>query len=408
MSETQSNGRLHALDAVRGLALCAGVMFHALGSFLPSETPVWIVTDEAPSTSLAVAFYVLHIFRMTAFFLIAGLFARMMVERRGVGGFVKDRARRIALPLAVFWPPLFAAIVAVAIWGAVTMADGGPLPPTPKPPPGKVLPFPLTHLWFLYLLLILYAVALPVRGVFLADRSGRLMAGIDRAVGALIGGWWAPAVLALPLAAALFAHDGWILWGGIPAPDNSLVPNLPALVGYGAAFAFGWLIHRRLHRIGAWARTWPATLAIAVGCTAAALAMVGLTPSDLTLDRGPRKLAYAGLYATAVWSWTISLTGLALRFLSAERPQMRYLADASYWIYLAHLPLVMALQVAVSELAWPWPAKLAAILLVAFPILLASYHLLVRHTWLGAWLNGRRHPRPSRIPANSSAQEPAT
>ena len=50
----------------------------------------------------------------------------------------------------------------------------------------------------------------------------------------------------------------------------------------------------------------------------------------------------------------------------------------------------MALQVAVSQLAWPWPLKFAVILGVAFPLMFASYQLIVRHTFIGAILNGRR------------------
>jgi hypothetical protein len=44
---------------------------------------------------------------------------------------------------------------------------------------------------------------------------------------------------------------------------------------------------------------------------------------------------------------------------------------------------------------------------VAFPLMLASYHTMVRHTWLGAILNGRRHPRneQARIPAPSAQPE---
>jgi hypothetical protein len=50
----------------------------------------------------------------------------------------------------------------------------------------------------------------------------------------------------------------------------------------------------------------------------------------------------------------------------------------------------MALQVAVSSLDWPWPVKFAAILAVAFPVLFASYQLLVRYSVIGTVLNGRR------------------
>ena len=54
------------------------------------------------------------------------------------------------------------------------------------------------------------------------------------------------------------------------------------------------------------------------------------------------------------------------------------------------MPIVMALQVAVSAFDWPWPIKFATILVVALPMMLASYHLLVRYTFIGFVLNGRR------------------
>jgi hypothetical protein len=50
----------------------------------------------------------------------------------------------------------------------------------------------------------------------------------------------------------------------------------------------------------------------------------------------------------------------------------------------------MALQVAVSQFDWPGLVKFAAILLVALPVMLASYQLLVRTTFIGLVLNGRR------------------
>jgi hypothetical protein len=50
----------------------------------------------------------------------------------------------------------------------------------------------------------------------------------------------------------------------------------------------------------------------------------------------------------------------------------------------------MALQVAVSPLDWPWPIKFATILVVALSVMLVSYHLLVRYTFIGFVLNGRR------------------
>src|SRR5580704_8521622 len=172
--------RLHALDAVRGGALLAGVVFHATVSFLPAPPgiPLWIVMDRERSLTLAVLFHLLHTFRMTTFFLIAGFFAHLVVERRGLGGFVRDRLRRIGIPLVVGWPILFAAIVAVTIWGAVVSAHGGPLPPPPKSPGFPA--FPLTHLWFLYLLMWLYAATLAIRAtVARLDRGAQAPAPIQ-------------------------------------------------------------------------------------------------------------------------------------------------------------------------------------------------------------------------------------
>ena len=97
-SEPASPERLHGLDAVRGYALLLGVVFHATLPFLPGPA-AWPVSDQHRSVLALVVFYVAHIFRMTTFFLIAGFFAHMVVHRRGLSAFAKDRARRILVPL---------------------------------------------------------------------------------------------------------------------------------------------------------------------------------------------------------------------------------------------------------------------------------------------------------------------
>ncbi|MCL4809261.1 MAG: acyltransferase family protein, partial [Thermoanaerobaculia bacterium] len=145
MTSTASD-RLHALDAVRAMALLAGIVLHAsMSFFLPIP-----VRDSSSSTALAVVFYVIHAFRMSLFFLIAGFFGRFLLERRGVRGFVKDRAKRILVPMIVGWAVLAPAIVAILAKGferaiakepsAAAGASAGPQG------------FPLMHLWFLYYL----------------------------------------------------------------------------------------------------------------------------------------------------------------------------------------------------------------------------------------------------------------
>jgi hypothetical protein len=183
--------RLHALDAVRSFALLLGIVLHATMSFLPAPTPIWIIEDSHPSMTLGVLFFVIHVFRMTTFFLIAGFFAHLSFHRRGSWGFIRDRLQRIALPLGVGWPILFAAMTVVVFWAA-GFPHGGPLPGPSRWPP--VLPkFPLTHLWFLYVLLEFYAALLVLRaGVAWLDQDGRFRDRVDRLVGLMMRSRLAP------------------------------------------------------------------------------------------------------------------------------------------------------------------------------------------------------------------------
>jgi glucans biosynthesis protein C len=391
--------RLHALDAVRGFALLLGIVFHATLSFVPAPGRIWIVQDSHPSITLTVLFFVIHVFRMTTFFLIAGFFAHMNFHRRGARSFIKDRLQRIALPLAVGWPIVFAAMYAVVFWAA-HFPNGGPVPGAAGWPP--MLPgFPLTHLWFLYVLLEFYAATLVLRtGIVWLDSSGRIRAGVDGLIGLLMRSPLAPAILAVPIGIALNLDPAWVGMQGVPTPDQSLVTNLEAVVGFGTAFGFGWLLHRQVDLIRILERRWLLNLVLATGFIAANFGLANVP------QPGPDAIrtADAICYALAIWTMTFAMIGTALRFLSGYSAARRYVADASYWLYLIHLPIVMALQVAVSSLDWPWPIKFATILLVAIPAMLVSYQLLVRYSVIGVVLNGRRIRKPLQAAASMQSQ----
>jgi ABC-type multidrug transport system ATPase subunit/peptidoglycan/LPS O-acetylase OafA/YrhL len=416
--------RLHSLDAVRAFALLLGVLFHATMSFLPGlPAGAWPMKDSSPSATLEGVFFVSHIFRMSLFFLMAGFFGHLLFHRRGARGFWADRAKRILLPLVVGWLVVFPAIVAVFAWGFRLQfgGAGAVAPPAPPPLPKPVGAFPLTHLWFLYYLLVLYVVVVGVRSAVVAlDREGRARRLADSAVRFVVSRAWAGPLLALPLAVAFFLEDPWMPKLGIPTPDQSLIPQVVSLVAYGGAVAFGWLLHRQAELLSAWRRRWPGYLTIAVAASAGCwwLADRGV-PIDASLPADTLPVVAASTrdkallalgYAVAVWCWIFAITGIALRFLSTESRARRYVADASYWIYLGHLPIVMAFQVLVGPLPWHWSVKLAVILIGSLALLLSSYHVLVRYTWIGAVLNGRRRRRSdarssptSKAPAGATA-----
>jgi len=393
--------RLHGLDALRAGALLLGVVLHASLSFFPEQ--IWIVADDSRSIGAAWLFYAIHLFRMTAFFLIAGLFAHMMLARRGWVGFARDRVIRIAGPLVVFWLPVMAGIVTALVWNAHVNGLVTPGAPPPPPPTYDWTNFPLTHLWFLYVLMIFYAAMLIVRLPFaVLDRGGAWGRAVDRLTG-LLTGPWTPFILAAPLACALWLDPKWIAFFAVPTPDAGLVPHTASLVGFGLAFGFGFLLDRRrdlLDRIGAGS---PLFLITAVAAGVVAYGLAGgpnLTPM---VEPTQEKAVAAVTMAVAVYGSAFAAMGLSLKLLSGRSVVRRYLADASYWVYIVHLPLVMLAQVWVQDWPAPWWFKLTGVSLGVLGVCLVSYELMVRHGFLGRWLNGRSIPRKPK--ARSQAAE---
>lgn len=96
--------------------------------------------------------------------------------------------------------------------------------------------------------------------------------------------------------------------------------------------------------------------------------------------------------AFLMWSLTLGVIGLFLTFFERQSPLFRYIADSAYWLYLAHAPLIMLIQIWIAY--WPlhWSIKFVLIHLFLLAPLFLAYHFLVRGTWVGVMLNGRRLP----------------
>jgi hypothetical protein len=264
--------------------------------------------------------------------------------------------------------------------------------------------FNLGHLWFLYYLLIFYALALAARWlIHAADPRGVLAAACDRIVAFVMRGVWGPALIALPIAAYLYKLESWTEWIGLPAPFL-LTPNLTALIGYGIAFGLGWVLNRQVQALLDLHKSWYIYLVLAVALTIFCLTTIGTTPrwSGGALA-GTDRLLYTVAYVVGLWCWVFAFVGAAVRFLSTPHPVTRYLADASYWVYLMHLSTLIFFINLLRPYDWHWSIKLAISVGGSMPILLLTYHYLVRFTWIGAMLNGRRHPRPEKQPPPDAA-----
>lgn len=400
--------RHHALDALRAFALLLGVVFHGVLAYLmpPGD---WAVGTAEPAPLAQLFAYYSHSFRMPIFFLLSGFFARMVIGKRGLRSFLKDRATRIALVFAVALYPMKLLLNGLWIIGG---RHAGWLEPSPEAAamPWWAVAFEgargerwpdigLTHLWFLYYLLLVTVLFLMLRAavaLLLSNDSPvrTTMHGIFRR---LAGSRLAPLVLAVLVMPMIGSMAG----PTIDTPDRTFVWHLPVLALYGLFFAFGWMLQRHVDLLAVFGRRWKAFLPLSLVVALVAIAGVGLrlSGSPWALDNADH-LRWGTAFGTGM---TMSLAvlgwlGLFVTVFGRPRAWVRYLADSAYWIYIVHLPLVVALQIALAPWSAAWWVKWLLVNLLAFPLLIASYHLLVRRTWLGAWLGGKAHSPVSGAP----------
>ncbi|MEE2808071.1 MAG: acyltransferase family protein [Verrucomicrobiota bacterium] len=90
------------------------------------------------------------------------------------------------------------------------------------------------------------------------------------------------------------------------------------------------------------------------------------------------------------WLMTFGFIGFFRFFFSGESRLVRFVSDSSYWLYLAHQPLVIALQIILSDWDIPIFIKFPLICAMTAGILLLTYRYMVRYTFIGTILNGKK------------------
>lgn len=395
VSPNADNVRLDYLDATRAFALVLGIVFHACLSFMPVFMG-WAVQDVSTSPLVGMFVTVSHSFRMEAFFLLAGFFSHLTLQRKGVGEFLRSRLLRILVPFVVGWFILRPLVNSGWIMGSASLRGDvdvwaglvGGFQSLSTLPAGI---FAGSHLWFLYYLALITTLVLALRGLLgatgvwqdaLARRADTVVAWLANSSVSLV-------ILAVPTAGALWLMSFW----GMDTPDKSLFPHFPVLAIYCGFFLLGWMLSRQRDLISRFARL-TASRWIVAGLGVAAILLLG----EIERDPGhpyhlAAHVAFALSYALTMWSLVFLTIGVFQRFCSRPNAFVRYVADSSYWMYLIHLPVVVWLQVAVAELPLHWSLKLAFVSMMTIAVSLLSYDLLVRSTLIGWVMNGRRRER---------------
>jgi peptidoglycan/LPS O-acetylase OafA/YrhL len=362
------------------------VVAHAALAYVELRIPrlLWAVRDPARSWVFDALFWASVSVAMPAFFCLSGLFAAKIIAERGPGGFARDRARRIGMPfLAALVTVLPLSLVA---WSAGWLRSGRCTWPQLRnmrfldPVIRSELIGP-AHLWYLEYLIVLLAL------FGLARRWRRRGSGLE------VGGGWllhplAPLAAAVPTALILWAGHARLGVDGVADLRNSFLPAPFRWAHHAWFFLVGTWLHGHRDRLDRLARQWWWRLGL---CVPVFVVRFGLLQRDLqTPLQGAESGALAAAGALFGWLALFGSIGLFQRLLNRPRPAVRYVADASYWIYLVHFPIVGLLQVDLARSPLPGGLKFAIVLATTLALGFASYQTLVRRTGIGRWLHGPR------------------
>jgi peptidoglycan/LPS O-acetylase OafA/YrhL len=381
--------RWPAFDALRGLAMLLGVVLHAAVSYMPHTMPglVWAVRDRDTSPVFDWLFWCIHGFRLPLFFALAGFLSAGLHEARGPWGYLRHRSQRLLVPLLGGIVLVLPGTFGVWSWGWLqsglcTLREIRRMHFSPALQAALYGP---AHLWFLE---YLYAMCL----LFCGARWVQAWWSAGIGDGAPRSDWrdrwlasrWFLLVPAVPAAVIV-----WLEPGAVYHFHNSFVPEPFRFTYYGIFFVAGtWLARGRtgLDRcLGLRSR-----LCLAL-CLPVLIANGLLVQAYLESGLGGLgRLALAGTCALFAALALFGLLGLALRWCPRERPLLRYLADASYWIYLVHFPLVGLGQVILAPVPGPALVKFVVVTTLVLAFGLWTYHRVVRTTVLGLLLNGTK------------------
>lgn len=280
--------------------------------------------------------------------------------------------------------------------GAPGRPPGGPGPFGPRNEPlnqwlfgeyGRS--FTLSHLWFLWYLLIFLTIT-PV-----------LAAGFDRAFGSApaklldrlgrpaLAFNLAPLALGLVSLPALMITPGFMGWSlgfatgifrGFPDFLYQYQPDFPY---YFTFFLAGWWLHREREALDAAARWWlPSTVVGLVAYLSARHLSQTFAMQTARPEYPLLRLAGYGLYAISTAYMSSGFIGLFQRYMDHPSRAGRYLADTAFWVYVVHQVLIQPLVPWIAPLGLPWWFRGTLLAGLATLGALILYEFLVKPTFL--------------------------
>jgi glucan biosynthesis protein C len=368
--------RFHALDALRAAMMFLGIYLHAVVAYSPNGGWPWRQAEQTRLLDWSIS--IIHVFRMPIFYAMAGFFTALLIARYGFRRAAWNRFMRIVVPFVVGWMvvwPLVMLFAGIGYVGLERTLRGFAS--------GYVFNFagPM-HLWFLEYLILLYilsALAIALVPLVLSQTARQA---VLKAFRRIMLSPWAPLALAVPsFAAQLLMPNPWI------EDPPGFIPVFRIVAVYAIPFAFGWLLFLNTDLLAVLIRRAWLYAALAVVASVAYRYSYYLPASPEV-----RFYLIRAVHSVDMWLLILGVAGLFLRYLADHNAYRRYLCDSSYFLYIAHMPVILAFQLLLQDMALPPLAKIAITLVGTIAVLLPIYRYAVRPTFVGTVLNGRRYP----------------
>ncbi len=402
MSEGQTTLRLHYFDYLRAFAVFIGLCFHSALPFTSAEFYYWYVKSNHTSIIVDNILMLAHIYYMPLFFLIAGYFSSQVFQKYSWQGLIRNRASRIGIPfliLMLILIPLHTQDVFYFIYNQ-NLSQGVTIPTGPAFTSWVSSQFKMMYqsgdlwryydnnnaYWFMYYLLWYYVIALLIEWVIYGLHK-ILSDNIKQKINFIFTTLYLnPLVIGMILFGLLSFSQTWYL-----AISYKFLPPLHIIFFYDVFFLMGWFMQRQN------------SIEICTNYCVLyfLLAMCIFMPIFYVLhahyvDYGNPyymlyKMTSLFFYALMGSYLILSTIGLSIRYLNKDNVLIRYLANASYWLYISQIPVVLFAQIFIVHLDLPIIIQFSCILLFAIIVLLPIYQCMIRHTWIGQLLNGTKH-----------------
>lgn len=347
--------RVNYIDNIK-IAITFLVVAHHAGQAYGNTGGVWLVTDTPKLAFLSSFFFLNAAYMMGFFFFVSGYFMYFSVARKSTTLFLRDRFRRLGIPLLFFTFVIFLPLNYLLsdtkgnyFFFAYDYYFNKP-------------PLAVGHLWFVASLLVYTLLFLLVRKP-LTNRKATIFQS------------WFPAVYII-----ILSTINYFLWQKYPIDhwETWIVPiEVAHLPQYLSLFFLGVVAHKN---------NWLEQITTRLGLVYFAIG-IGLFANRTLLEELLKSSFTEPLVETFLCIGVIMGSLVVFReMMNFTNPVLRFFSNCSFGIYLFHLLSVIAFQLLLQDIIMPTSLKFIIVTILGISTSAGLTFLMKKNKWLATIL----------------------